>query len=123
MLHEAIYSLLVSLASGKVYPGIAKENEKLPYIVHFQIDTDPSPDSDGVSKLDRYRYQVSCFAGSYREVQTLGDQVRTVLDEFKGVVSDVNISSIRYLTENYIYEDTNVHHIPIDFEVAILKLR
>jgi uncharacterized protein (TIGR02145 family) len=82
MLHDAIYDRLKTVTAN-VFPGIAPENVKLPYIVFFQISNVPSPDASGASKLDDIRYQVSVFAKTYREMETLAESVRTALDEYK----------------------------------------
>ena len=70
MLHDTLYDLL-SAVNAKSFPGIAPEDVSAPYIVFFQISNVPSPDMSGASKLDELTYQVSIFATSYREMETM----------------------------------------------------
>lgn len=119
MLHELIYDQLSGIIDN-VFPGIVAESKTLPYINHFEVSMDPSPDGDSEgSKLDQIRYQVSCFHTSYADVTTLADAVRDALDEYSGSGHDVTVARIRFMNRNYIYEGNRVHHMALDFNIRM----
>jgi hypothetical protein len=120
MLHDVLYDRLKTVIP-KVYPGIAPENDTIPYIVFFQISNVPSSTASGASSLDDIRYQVSVFGASYREMESLAEAVRDVLDEYKGTSQDVTIERCSFLGENYIQEGTGIHHKALDYKITVKR--
>lgn len=118
MLHELIYDQLKTITAN-VYPGVVAEEVSLPYISHFHVDDIPSPDSDGPSKMDVIRWQVSCFHNSYANVETMAQSVRAALDEFSGSGHGVTVTRCLYAGKNYIYESLRVHHMALDFSIRL----
>jgi hypothetical protein len=66
-------------------------------------------------------FQVSVFGKSYREMETLAASVRSALDEYTGVLENVNIERCSFYGENYIPEGTGVHHKAIDFQMTVKR--
>ena len=119
-IQKAIQSLIGSLTTS-VWAGFAPEKTAIPYIVHRKVDTIPSPNADGKSTLDAVRYQVSVYHSSYADCEILAELVRSTIDEVVGTVENVNIESIRFESDNYIYEGEGIHHIPQDYIIRIKR--
>jgi len=120
MLHDVIYDRLKAITS-KVYPGMAPENVAIPYIVFFQVSNVPASNASGASTLDDIRIQVSVFETSYRAMEIMAANVRTALDEYKGILQSVIIERCSFIGENYIPEGTGVHHKALDFKITVKR--
>lgn len=120
MLHDALYDQLKTIEAD-VYPGIAPEDVVLPFIVFFQLSNVPASNASGASTLDSIMYQVSIFARTYREMETMAASVRTALDEYKGTAQGVTIERCSFYAENYIPEGIGVHHKAIDYKITVKR--
>lgn len=120
MLHDVLYDRLKTV-TAKSFPGIAPENTAIPYIVFFPVSNIPASNASGASTLDDIRYQVSVFATTFREMETLVAAVRSSLDEYKGTSNGVTIERCSFIGENYIPEGTGVHHKALDFKLTVKR--
>lgn len=117
---KAIFSLLTSVNTAKVYPAVAPQGEKLPLIVYNILSNVPTGKKDGVSPLDTFRVQVSIFAQTYTAACTLAASVRTALDGQRGTHGTVLIDHIVFSSENDGYtEGTDEYMIVQDYFVRV----
>lgn len=98
MTGKAIYGLLSSLASGKVYPGIAPEETQPNFIVFRKVSTVPTDDHDGQPN-DVERWQIDIVSKTYAGMITLADSVKSALNNQTGTLSGVNVVSLRFADE------------------------
>lgn len=128
---KAIYGILSNAASVtavvgtgdncRVYPLIAPQEKRFPYIVYTVVSIDPDDSKDGVSKLDNFIVQVSCFGENYNQTATLAGNVRTALDRYTGTINGVEVDGVRLEASREDVEDETkvVYHISQDFKVRI----
>lgn len=68
------------------------------------------------------RFQISCWAEDYLQVQQLSKAVEAALEGFSGVVSGIEIIRIVPIEAPDQYEDLpGVYHVPYDFKVIYRK--
>lgn len=82
-LSKGLKSLLDGLASGRVYAMQLPERPEFPAIVYQRIS------GPRAGPLWRPRYQLSCWARSYREAEALAEAVTTALHGFNGDIDGV----------------------------------
>jgi len=103
MTGKAIYSLLSSLASGKVFPGIAPQETEPNFIVYLKVDTNPTNDKDG-QPIDIERWQIDIVSKSYAGMVTLSNSVKSALNLQKGTIATIQIDSIRFADERDFFD-------------------
>lgn len=103
---------------ARVYNHQAPQVPVLPYVVLFNISPEPMHTHSGPVLLIARTYQFSIFSGSQSQAITLADDLRVLLDGFKGTMGSVGIQSMLYQSQRYNFEsDTRLHHISLDFKV------
>jgi hypothetical protein len=117
MIGDVIYSLLSNdasvsaLVSTRIYPSLAIENVVYPYIVYENTANEPTNDKDGKSTLDTLTYNIEIYTETLSESNTLGINVRNVLDRYAGTVSGKVVQSVKYVNENAGYSDNDRVHL------------
>ena len=101
----AIYSLLsndtdvtgeVGLA---IFPELAEEGVRAPYIVYSVLSNTPSDTKDG-TPVDEAQLEIFSVGRTYAEANDIADKVRAALDrKSKTVVGTVTVQSIKYTNE------------------------
>jgi hypothetical protein len=106
------YGGLTALVSTRIYPLLLPQDCPLPAIAYFKVSSVPAHamGSDGDILTDRF--QISCYAGSYKAVKALVVQVKACLSRYRaGTIKD-----ILYDGEIDFFEpETLEYHIPVDF--------
>ena len=103
MTGKAIYSLLSSLASGKVYPGIAPQETVPDYIVYFKVSSPPTNDKDG-QPLVTERWQIDIVSRSYAGIVTLSDSVKSAMNLQSGTIATISVDSLRFADERDFFD-------------------
>ena len=126
---SVIYEILLAntsvnnLVESRIYPYIAKEFEKVPFIVYSKVSVNPADSKDGPSKLDTIHAQVSIFQDDYDLVSDLAKKVRTALDRYTGNVNGIEVDSIRFIDETELPDfDTQYFHIAQEYNIRIKRL-
>jgi hypothetical protein len=113
ILGKCIYNILsndsdVSAIVGtNIYPSLSVENISYPYIVYDQQDHDFNDTKDGKSSLDVISYDVEIYCETLSQLNDLGIKVRNALDRYRGTVEGIEIQSVRYLAEDFGYDDND----------------
>ena len=101
----AIYSLLVNDTdvTGEVgqaiFPELAEEGVRAPYIVYSVVSNTPSDTKDG-TPVDEAQLEIFSVGRTYAEANDIADKVRAALDrKSKTVVGSVTVQSIKYTNE------------------------
>ena len=108
---DVIYSLLSNdanvsaIVSNKIFPYMAIESIKYPYIVYEQTGLEPTDTKDGVSPLDIEEWDVEMYAETLSEIEDLSDKVRAVLDRYSGTTETIVVQSVKFVSENGGYAD------------------
>ena len=107
----------------RIYPGRAPQKPTMPYIVYHRISTIRSATLDaGNTKVPEVRMQCDVIATTQSEVETIMNQMRIVMDNFRGtssgvVVLGVSVSDERDQPEFFEGSDTVFYHSSLDFSI------
>ena len=108
----ALYSLLSS-ASGitsliglRIYPGIAPQTAREPFIVFRLVSDPPVRVMGGDTTLRHPRFSIFVHAGEYDEVKTIRDAVQTAMRDKSGTYDTLTVQHIYYEDENDGYDPT-----------------
>lgn len=97
----------------KVYPVVADEKEKVPYITVRMAQNDPVTSSDKTepSHLDYMRVNVTCWSRNYREVELMGEACRAALDYYSGTIVGYHLQKVWLVDEADGYDsEANLRH-------------
>jgi hypothetical protein len=110
-------SNITSFVGAKVFPDIAPQDVKYPFIVYTIISSTPVDFKDGQSNLEEIDIQLDVYSDNYDTCQSLTNSIRNNLDRFTGTVSDVEVQTISYKgSDSNIYNpNINVYWMSIDF--------
>ena len=114
---------LSGLVGTRIYPGRAPQKPAMPYIVYHRISTVRSATLDaGNTKVPEVRMQCDVIAASQSEVETIMNQMRIVMDNFRGtssgvVVLGVSVSDEQDQPEFFEGSDTVFYHSSLDFSI------
>lgn len=101
----------------RIYPDIAPQNVAYPFCVYTIINSVPVDFKDGQSNLEEVNFQVDVYTNNYDTTQSLSNSIRNRLDRFVGIVNDVSVQTIKYMSsDSQAYNpDLNVYWMSVDF--------
>jgi hypothetical protein len=114
---------MFGLVGNRIYPGRAPQKPTMPYIVYHRISTVRSATLDtGNTKVPEVRMQVDVIATTQSEVETILNQMRLVMDNFRGTSSGVTVLGVSVDDEQdqpefYEGSDTVFYHSSLDFSI------
>lgn len=118
---EATISALVG---SRVFIGKAPEKALLPHIVITQMGSEENTSIDGASgQLRTLTFDIDCRAKRSVEAETLGNAVRTFLDDYSGTAGSYTIGAVFVNDEVDDYEppadgsDVGVHVVTLDLDI------
>jgi len=107
----------------RIYPGRAPQKPVMPYIVYHRISTIRSATLDaGNTKVPEVRMQCDVIATTQSEVETIMNQMRIVMDNFRGTSAGVTILGVSVSDEQdqpeyFEGSDTVFYHSSLDFSI------
>jgi hypothetical protein len=114
---------MFGLVGNRIYPGRAPQKPTMPYVVYHRISTVRSATLDtGNTKVPEVRMQVDVIATTQSEVETILNQMRLVMDNFRGTSSGVTVLGVSVDDEQdqpefYEGSDTVFYHSSLDFSI------
>lgn len=82
-----------------IFPELAEEGVRAPYIVYSVVSNTPSDTKDG-TPVDEAQLEIFSVGRTYAEANDIADKVRAALDrKSKTVVGSVTVQSIKYTNE------------------------
>jgi len=93
-----------AIVGVKVFPVIISRSALLPVITYQLIDSDYDYTLDGSINLVRCRYQLNCWAVTYKVARQLGNAVKALFDAYSGTVLDIPIRRIEIADESDMVE-------------------
>jgi len=93
MIGTAIASIL---SSYNVSPSLIPNRKGAQWVSYRMISNYPYNTKGGVSTFDWYRFQIDCFARTYKESDTMALAIRTLLDNYSGTNSSVVIDRVYF---------------------------
>lgn len=122
MIPEGLFSALYSLVNGRCYPIKLPERATFPALTYFQVSGSENNTHDGYDNTSINRWQISCWAKTYKEAKELASAVKQQLRAFSGsLIYVVRKSTVGNETDLY-EPDTGVYHIPVEFIFLIKEV-
>lgn len=90
---------VTDIIGTSIYPLVMSADVVLPAIVYQQISGQRDQVMAGPSGLASPRFQITCWADTYKKADELADAVRQTLDGYSGIVESVVIQAIHLLDE------------------------
>jgi len=106
----ALYTLLsgvsgvTNLVQKRIYPGIAPQDARAPFIVYRLVSNSPIHLMGGDATLYKPRFSIYIHAEEYDEVKTIRDAVQAAMRDTSGTYDTVVIQHIYYEDENEGYD-------------------
>lgn len=111
---------LAALVGTKIYPSETPQAIAMPVVLYSIENIEPLTSKDGVSKLDVYSIDISCFSNKYDEMIDIYQAIRTALDRYKGTNSTIKIDQINFKNFNRDFiESAQVHQGSSTYEIRV----
>ncbi len=97
MMEKALFELIKTYASGRIYALRAPQNVTAPFVVFQRIDSDRWRSLTGPSGVAQATVQIDCYAETYYAAKELSEQIEQTLDGYQGIVyfgSDSPLDSV-----------------------------
>lgn len=129
MIGKLIYNRLstdgaiLAYVDTKIYPDIVPQNVQYPFVVYTIVNSLPVDFKDGQSNLEEITLQIDVYTQSYDDTQDLSNLIRNRLDRFVGIVEDVEVQSIKYMsaTSQVFNAELSVYWTSIDFRINMKR--
>lgn len=107
-----------AIISKRIYPERMPQGKVYPAITYTRINTDPTDEKDGVSKLDTIQVDLDLWGVDFKILKDLAKKVRTALDRFSGTKQSQVIDSIIFANQNSFFEDeADMFHISQSYTI------
>ena len=118
----AVTDLVGVGADARIYPVERQQGSANPSITYQRV-TNPKESAMGADTgLTIPRFQVDCYADTYREVDDLAEAVRGALQRWKGTVLGVVVQQTQMLSSQDLSESgAEEKRISMDFQFAHLE--
>lgn len=91
-----IYSLLADIdAKCKVYPLVADNDAKFPFILYKRVGLYDNTTKDGYTNEDTLNYEIKVVTDTYQKGIDIANDVRKAIEHGTKTYSDMTISDIR----------------------------
>ncbi len=90
-------SAVAALVVTRVFFADAPQTPPVPFILMTRIGTQYVHSLNSNAGLSRARIQLDCYAKTQKEARSVGQAVKTALDTFRGIDSDVTIQAVLLL--------------------------
>jgi len=121
LIEQAILTRLsqIDLLGGRIYPVKAPQDVELPYLIFFKVATSRDHSHSGSSHLASAWVQFSSFAQTYEEGKQIVGEIKTLLDSFRGTITNISINGCFLQEEvDFLEEDTGLYHIACDYRIV-----
>ncbi len=109
----------VTLVNGRVHAMKLPQGAPLPALVFLRVSGVPLHSHSGYSHFTTARFQVSCWAQTFKAVRELAAQVRAELDGFSGLMGATEIGHCLCIADRDAYEaEPKKWHAPLDFTIG-----
>lgn len=99
-----IYNLLSDINTKcKVYPLVADNDAKFPFIIYKRVGLYDSTTKDGYTNEDTLNYEIKVVTDTYQKGIDIANDVRQAIEHATKTYSDMTIEDIRLInaTEDY----------------------
>ncbi len=122
MIPETLFTSLKSIVNNRCYPIKLPERVEFPAITYFEVSGRENNTHDGYDMTSVNRWQISCWAKTYKEAKELARAVKQQLRTFSGSLIYVVKKSILENEMDLYEQDTGIYHIPVEFIFLIKEV-
>lgn len=115
---------ITAICSTRVYVQKAPQNAVFPHIIITQMNSDENVSLDGGSGSLRFiNFDIDCKARTSVQAESLGNAVRTFLDDYSGTAGSFTIGAVIMNDESDDYEppqdgsDVGVFVVTLDLDI------
>ena len=116
-------STISAIVGSRVYVSKAEQSAVLPYIIITQMSSNENQTIDGSTGLRFVDFDIDCKADRSVESETLGNAVRTFIDDYTGAAGSETIGAVLLNDESTQYEpptdgsDTGIYTTLLDVTI------
>jgi hypothetical protein len=117
-------SSITAICSTRIYVTKAPQKADLPHVIITQMGSEENPSLDGASGQLRFvTFDIDCKSKTSLQAESLGNAVRTFLDDYSGIAGSYTIGAVIMNDESCDYEpptdgsDVGVHVVTLDVEI------
>ena len=115
---------ITAIASTRIYVGKAPQKALFPHVIITQMGSEENGTVDGGSGATRFlTFDIDCKAKTSVQAESLGNAVRTYLDDYSGAAGSFTIGAVIMNDESDDYEppqdgsDIGVHVVTLDVDI------
>lgn len=123
-------SAVMAKLKGGIHIARVPQMEIFPYALIDLITVLPTDTKDGVSCMDTLSIQLDIYSkhqdindslSGYRSSAEIEQDIRDIIDGFQGVVNEIGIDEIRWVTQNPapFEEDRDVYRVSVDYSMRL----
>jgi len=117
MILKALNTILKAESINDVYPVIIPQGIELPASTMQLIGDEPNPAKGETSQFNELSVQISTFANNYSDSISRDQQIKTILDGYRGKPDNMDILII-YDGATDLYEnETGVYHRATTYKI------
>ena len=110
-----IYAKLKGLVSNRMYPLKLPQGATFPALTYFQVSGVAGYTHNKADGTSRERWQISCWAKTYKEAKELAASVTTSLNTFTGGTGAVAKMSMKDNETDINEPEPGLFQVPCDF--------
>lgn len=109
-----------NLIGTRIYPNKIEQGSEFPQLAHLFLEKPPTNGQGGICARN-FEFAIHITSFDYDEALDLKERLITLLNNYKGIVSGVNIGYIVFDGDslNLLENDTELYHITLDFVTLI----
>ncbi|MGR3220735.1 MAG: DUF3168 domain-containing protein [Candidatus Anammoxibacter sp.] len=126
-MEKAIYDILsndsdvLAIVGNRIFPIMIPQGVKKECITYQRVDSIPSNDKSGTSRLDVIKMDVDFWGSTFSTLKDLKEKARTALDGFNGVNSGFTLSIIFESERDLFDDDVDRFHINQTYSIRLKR--
>lgn len=88
-----------ALIDDRLSPGFLPPGESYPAMTYLLVSNGQVRNTQGSEGMEQARYQINCWASTYKQAKELAAAVKACLDNFRGEMGDTAVHAIFWLDE------------------------
>lgn len=114
---------VTTLTNGKIYPVVAEQEVRRPYVTIRRTGVSPTIVKNEVSGKDEVIFNIAAYSDKYKECIDILAAIRATIDNFKGTPdgTTINFLNIWYQVSEDLFDKEDETYIVVDTYAARIK--
>lgn len=120
----AAQSSITNIVGSRIYVNKAPQKAATPYVILTQLNSEEYKSLDATTgTLRMLSIDIDCKAATFTDAESLGNAVRTFIDDYSGAAGSYTIGAVLLNGETHDYEppadgsDNGLHVVTLDVDV------